>query len=133
MPRAQKSKALSDMERKLLKYVIVNPGAPPWTKKSTTIFHHFSGQFTQTKNFRLDLGGGSKNLTNSFPKFFNEKFNRCPVLTKHKIKRLEGLTRGKLIIKGTFRYASFVIVMIEKWFDHHFFRARRSHKYFLNL
>ena len=74
----------------------------------------FSGQFTQTKNFSLDLGSGSKNLTNSFSKFFKKKFNRCPALTKHKIKRLKGLTRGQLIIKGTFRHASFVIVMNHK-------------------
>ena len=75
----------------------------------------------------------NKKYEDFFSKLFNKNFNKCPaprkhnikrLKRKHKIKRLKGLSHRQLIMKGTFRQgqktSKFVIVIIEKWFDHHF-------------
>ena len=75
------SKAPSATAEKLLKFVIIM--VEKWFDH---YFHHFFRDIHSDIKNSLDLGGGSKDLTNSFPKFFKKKLIKSTALRKHKIK-----------------------------------------------
>ena len=78
------------------------------------------------KNSALILAGDQRTL---FLNFLNKKFVKSPAPKKRKIKNPIRSNRLSADHQRLFlTRKKFVVGMIEKWFDHHFFRA--IHSYF---